>query len=137
MSMQQEVMELEARREAALVRCDIAALETLFWDDLVHVHTTGLVHDKTALLAHIAARAAFIAVERKNLIVRDYGDIAVMTGDLTNTMRRPGVSEPVLMKAFATQVARKADGEWRFASFHACLKPDPQAAIFRGRAYFN
>jgi ketosteroid isomerase-like protein len=124
MSSEAEIIDLEARRGAALVSCDMATLDRLFCDDIVHVHTTGLVQDKAALLAHIESRAAFIAVERRNLKVRVYGDTAVITGDLLNTMRRPGATEPVLMKAFATQVARKVDGEWRFASFHACLRPE-------------
>ena len=37
---------LEAERQRALVQEDHARLHTLFDDDLLYVHTTGLVQDK-------------------------------------------------------------------------------------------
>ena len=116
-----QVRQLEARRQAALVALDMEALADMFAEDIVHVHTNGMVHDKAEILSHIRSRAQFVAVERHNLMVRTYGDTAVLTGDLINSLRVPGEKEPRIMKAFATQVVRRTDGVWRFVSFHACL----------------
>jgi uncharacterized protein (TIGR02246 family) len=116
-----EVRQLEARRQAALVALDMEALADMFAEDMIHVHTNGMVHDKAAILSHIRSRAQFVAVERRNLVVRVYGDIALLTGDLINSLRIAGEEEPRIMKAFATQVMRRTDGVWRFVSFHACL----------------
>ena len=116
-----EVRQLEARRQAALVALDMEALADMFAEDIVHVHTNGMVHDKAAILSHIRSRAQFVAVERRNLVVRVYGDTALLTGDLINSLRIAGEEEPRIMKAFATQVMRRTDGVWRFVSFHACL----------------
>ena len=121
-----EVRDLETRRQAALVALDMDALADMFADDIVHVHTNGMVHDKAAILGHIRGRAQFAAVDRRNLSVRVYGDTAVLTGNLINTLRIPGEEQPRIMNAFATQVARRIDGAWRFVSFHACLG-QPQA----------
>jgi len=116
-----EVRQLEARRQAALVALDMEALADMFAEDMIHVHTNGMVHDKAAILGHIRSRAQFVAVERRNLVVRVYGDTALLTGDLINSLRIAGEEEPRIMKAFATQVMRRTDGVWRFVSFHACL----------------
>jgi len=116
-----EVRQLEARRQTALVALDMEALADMFAEDIVHVHTNGMVHDKAAILSHIRSRAQFVAVERRNLVVRVYGDTALLTGDLINSLRIAGEEEPRIMKAFATQVVRREDGVWRFVSFHACL----------------
>ncbi|MCX8499689.1 MAG: nuclear transport factor 2 family protein [Caulobacteraceae bacterium] len=116
-----EVRQLEARRQAALVALDMEALADMFAEDMIHVHTNGMVHDKAAILSHIRSRAQFVAVERRNLVVRVYGDTALLTGDLINSLRIADEEEPRIMKAFATQVMRRTDGVWRFVSFHACL----------------
>lgn len=116
-----EVRQLEAWRQAALVALDMEALADMFAEDMIHVHTNGMVHDKAAILSHIRSRAQFVAVERRNLVVRVYGDTALLTGDLINSLRIAGEEEPRIMKAFATQVMRRTDGVWRFVSFHACL----------------
>ncbi len=123
MSTVDDVKDLEARRGAALVALDMAALDRMFADDIVHVHATGVVQDKKALLHHIESRRQFVAVERPGLEVRVYGDTAVLTGGLLNTLRPPGQALRQ-MKGFATQVARLENEAWRFVSFHACLQPD-------------
>ena len=74
----------ERRRQAALVNVDLKALDEMFADDLVHIHSVGLVHDKAELLAHIDAKRGFAAIERGHLTVRVLSeDAAVMTGTIT------------------------------------------------------
>lgn len=114
------ILAAEERRRAALVSVDLAELAALFSDDLTHVHSTGLVHDKAALLAHIKERRAFVAVERGMLDVRVYGDIAVMAGPMTNHMRVDG--REVVLTGFVTQVLRREGADWRFVNFQLTLK---------------
>ena len=124
MSVIDDVKQLEARRIAAQIELDMATLDAIFADDLVHVHATGVVQDKETLLRHIESRRQFVAIERPGLTVRMYGDTAILTGALINTLQPPG-QERRQMKGFATQVARLEEGAtWRFVSFHACLQPD-------------
>jgi ketosteroid isomerase-like protein len=110
------ILEAEVRRRAALVAVDIAALDALFSDELVHVHSTGTVHDKKALLAHIGKNRAFTAIERGPLNVQLYGEVAVMTGPMTNYMRRQDGTERVL-NGMVTQVLKREAGAWRFTNF--------------------
>ena len=53
-----ELTAREAARRDALVASDLDALAELMTDDLVHVHTTGNVHDKAQLLNHAARTAS-------------------------------------------------------------------------------
>ncbi|CAG9271625.1 nuclear transport factor 2 family protein [Paraburkholderia unamae] len=115
------ILALEQRRQAALVAVDLDALDELFADDLVHVHSTGLVHDKAALLRHIERKRGFIAIERGPLALRVDGDIAVMTGPLTNRMRAPHGEGEIAMHAFVTQVLRRRSGRWQFTNFHLTI----------------
>jgi ketosteroid isomerase-like protein len=118
MTMQQErqaILDLERRRQEALVAVDLAVLDAMFCDDLVHVHSTGLVHDKTALLRHIDQKRGFIAIERGILTIRVEGTIAVMTGPMSSRMRTP--DGETVMRSFVTQVLRHTDQGWRFISF--------------------
>ena len=119
------VREREAARCAALVEDDMDALAELMTDDLVHVHTTGVVHDKAKLLNHAGTFLQFLDVGRGDLTVRPVApDVAVMTGPMTNRVRRRGVDEEVIVHAFVTQVWVRQGDAWRIASFHAVRLPD-------------
>jgi ketosteroid isomerase-like protein len=115
------VLATEDRRRAALVELDLATLDHLFADDLVHIHSTGLRHGKPALLAHIERRRAFLAITRGRLDVRIEGDLAVVVGPIANRMRTEEGGETMLL-GIATQVLRREPAGWRFIGFQ--LTPD-------------
>jgi ketosteroid isomerase-like protein len=116
------IRDAEKRRHAALAAVDMPALDALFCDDLVHVHSNAMVHNKTELLAYIAEKRAFVSIDRGPLTIRVTGDCAIMTGAITNHMRRPDGGKAT-MNGFVTQVLRREAGQWRFASFHFTLAP--------------
>ncbi|AEN13312.1 MULTISPECIES: nuclear transport factor 2 family protein [unclassified Streptomyces] len=117
-----ELTALDERRRAALVAVDLPALDAMFDDSLVHVHAPGLTHSKAQLLEHVATRRAYLDSTRGELSIRLVGDVAVMTGRLTNRLRSPEGGERVL-GGVVTQVLRRCDdGEWRFLSFQ--MTPD-------------
>ena len=117
----------ERERRNALVADDMAAFADLLSEDLVHVHTTGIVHGKAELLGHAGSFLQFLDVERGPLLVRPLGpDAAVMTGTMTNTVRRRDrEDERVTVQAYVTQVWVREDGCWRLKSFHATRLADP------------
>lgn len=114
----QAIFDLEKRRQSALIAVDLDALDAMFADDLVHVHSTGLVHDKTALLRHIDRKRGFIGIERGPLAIRIEGSIAVMTGPMSSRMRAADGTSETVMNSFVTQVLRRTADGWRFISFH-------------------
>jgi len=115
------IRDAERRKQAALLSVDIPALDALFAHDLVHVHSTGLVHNKTELLRHIERRRAFLAIERGPLEIRVDGAIAVMTGRMTSRMLAPDGNGEVLMEGFVTQVLRCTPDGWKFINFQLTL----------------
>lgn len=120
----QQLIERERARRDALVHDDMAALAELVTDDIVHVHTTGNVHDKAQLLDHAGAFLRFYEVERGPLSIRVLTpDVAVMTGAMVNRVGRRDQDEQIIVNAFVTQVWVRRGGVWRIASFHAVRQP--------------
>ena len=111
------VLEAEHLRQKALVALDMAALDKLFADDLTHIHSTGLTHNKGELLGHIERRRTFIAIERGPLDIRIEGNLAIMTGRIINHMRAPGGEGEVVLEGVVTQVLRKTADGWKFIHF--------------------
>ncbi|MES2534280.1 MAG: nuclear transport factor 2 family protein [Pseudomonadota bacterium] len=116
-SPEQEVRLLEQTRLEKLAANDFDAVGQLMSEDLVHVHGTGKVEDKTAFLASL--RLLPRRTERRSLHVRVFGDVAVLTGEVVNTLTRPGQTAPESIPMMVTQVVRREAGCWRFVSFHA------------------
>ena len=114
------LMVLEERRGAALVARDRSQLEALFTPDLVHIHSTGLQMNKTELIEYVMNVLEFLSVTRSDVKIKVYGDVAVMSGRMRNTMRRDDKPEPVTADALVTQVWIFAQGSWRQSHFHAC-----------------
>jgi ketosteroid isomerase-like protein len=115
-----EVLDLEERRNAAVATGDLGELATTLAEDYLHVWGTGLKTDKAGYIA--ALQAGPRVHERKNLVVRVYGDTAIINGDLLNTISTPG--QPVrVVDAYVTQIAiRQPDGKWLFVSWHITPK---------------
>ena len=116
---EKSILDLERRRCAAIGDSDLDALRDCLADDYLHVGGAGGVSTREDYLATIAKSPR--APERSGLKVRLYGDAAVLTGDLLNKIGAPG--EPVkTVETFATQVAVRHSGKWRFVSFQLTQK---------------
>lgn len=113
----QHILDLEDRRRRALVDIDLAALDELFDEELVHIHAPGVTHTKAQLLEHAATRQVYIDITRGELLVRVFDDVAIITGAIHNRLRTEGGGERTL-GGVATQVLRRDKfGVWRFVSF--------------------
>jgi ketosteroid isomerase-like protein len=111
------LLALEHRRQRALVDGDLAVLDEIFDDDLVHIHAPGLVHTKPMLLEHVGTRRAYLDISRGDISIRMIGDVAILVGPITNVLRNPDGSARE-QRGQVTQVARRDDdGTWRFVNF--------------------
>jgi hypothetical protein len=113
------VLELERRRCAAIAGADFDALGEVLGHDYLHVFGTGPTTDKPGYIATIKAGPRVPV--RGELKVRIYGEAAVITGDMINTINPPGQPTRVI-HAFCTQVAAKREGRWQFVSFQLTPK---------------
>lgn len=108
---------VERRRQQALIDGDLETLEALFDDSLVHIHAPGVTMNKAQLLEHTAGRRAYLEITRGELLHRIVGEVAVVTGPLTNRLRTAEGGERTL-QGVVTQVLRRGpDGTWRYLSF--------------------
>ena len=120
------LLALEQERRRALVEEDHRRVAELFADDLVYVHTTGLVQGKADYLDYVQNAVQYLTIERGELQVRFYGDgLAVMTGPQCNTLQKRGGDQPIRGEGFATQVWALSDNGWQISSFHATRLPNP------------
>jgi ketosteroid isomerase-like protein len=111
------ILAVEAGRRRALVAGDLAALDAIFDDALIHIHAPGLVHTKAMLLEHVATRRAYLSIDRGDLTIRRIGDVAIMVGPIVNQLRNPDGSTR-RQTGTVTQVLRRSDdGAWRFVNF--------------------
>lgn len=118
-SVKQEIIRLEQARCRALVEADIDLLEKLVSDDVVHVHANGKADDKAAYLRMVDKQIRFLDASRERLDVRVYGDLAVATGNLAQTIEMKESSHRIAMHIMTTQVWAKRDGAWQQVSFQA------------------
>lgn len=118
-----ELREAESRRQRALIDGDLATLRDLFDESIVHVHAPGVVQHKDELIEHVEVRRPYLEITRGELEFRvvgeaGRGDVAIVTGALTNRMRAPGGGERTLSGPVTQVLHRGDDGVWRFVSFH-------------------
>lgn len=126
-AVEEMILERERQRRAALVAEDMIAFADLIADDIVHVHTTGVVQNKDELIDRATTFLKFYAIDRGSLKIRRLApDVAVMTGPMTNTVGKRGEAERLQIQAFVTQVWVLRDGRWQIASFHAVRTPDAE-----------
>ena len=116
-----DLLALEQRRQDALATADGAALAALFSQDYVHCHATGVVQDKAQMIKHMLATPLRVAPRTPQ--VRVYGDVGLLTGEMTNI----NIETDEQVSLFVTQVARRFDEGWKFVSFQATRKgPGPK-----------
>lgn len=112
-AMAAELLGFEAERQRALVEPDLVSLERLLAPDLIHVHSSGLVHDKPAFIAHVARMGGFVSIERGALDVRSGHGVALITGPTVNTVRRIESGELARLEGFGTVLARHTADGWQ------------------------
>ncbi len=119
MNEEAEIRGAEDARIASLLAGDCDKLASLLADDLVHVHANGLIDSKASFLNSVSQKLDFLKIERPQLQIRLFGDAAIVTGTLNQTMRIRDSGAVVEMQAVATQVWVKKSGTWEQTTYHA------------------
>jgi ketosteroid isomerase-like protein len=116
-----QVLQAEAARLSAIDARDFDALDQLIGEDLSYVHSdTGQYEDKAA--NRHTLRTSPRSYKRRDLKVRLYGEVAVMTGEIDITIDAiPDESPERHVFSFATQVWVLRDGRWQMVVFQATM----------------
>jgi hypothetical protein len=76
-----EALQAEEARYAAQIGNDLAALERLFGDDLVYIHSSTVEDTKASFIESLRSGAVkYRSMQRGAVKVRTYGCIAIITG---------------------------------------------------------
>lgn len=113
-----DVSDCSAARFAALVEGDLQRLSSLLAEDLRYVHATGLCHDRMGYIEFVCKRLKFLEVRLESRSIKQFGEIAVITGLLHQRIVRTGESESVTLKSWAIEVWKDVGG-WRLVDFQS------------------
>ena len=114
---------LERDLDRAIVQRDARRVSELLADDWLLVSTSGKVKTKAELLAELALPdLEFQDNETRDVLVRIWGDTAVLTGVLHQRYRLHGELRDVTLR-YSDTWTRVGDG-WRQVSGHTTRLPD-------------
>ena len=114
---EQDVRAAEAAWTRALLSADLPALDSLYDDDLVYVHSSGAIDSKQTLLESIRSGALrFKTMTQRNVHVRSYGGVGVVNAlyDLVLELRR-GTVTPMSIQ-YLTVYVKDGSGRWRIVT---------------------
>jgi hypothetical protein len=111
-SLEDSVRILESQRAQALLTADTVALSQLVADDFVEISRFGTLRTKADNMREIASGTLTLTTVRyDSLLVRIYGDVAVLQGIADNAGTFRGF--PFTGKIRYTRVFVRRDGHWR------------------------
>jgi ketosteroid isomerase-like protein len=111
----EEVRALENAFDEAIVRRDVSALDKMTSDDFTLISLNGDLHVKADVLRYFATHASESEYRKTdNLIIRVYGDAAVVTGRTIQTVQENGKDHSDAYRF--THVYIRRTGRWLLAA---------------------
>jgi ketosteroid isomerase-like protein len=118
---EQLILQLESEGREATLKNDIEANERLLADNWMNVNPDGSVTTKARLMELLKDGSFKIgSIENDEVMVRVYGDAAVVTGRST-TKREGQGGEVITRQVRFTRVYAKSKGRWQVVSAHNTL----------------
>lgn len=121
------VLAAERRRGEALVKRDFDSLRAMISRDVTHTHTRGVTDDFEGYFRYIEQDLAFLEVTRGPLRVRLFGDMAVMSGGMSNLVLPKGREHPLLSRSQVLQIWVWQEGRWMQEAFQSTTLPETTA----------
>jgi hypothetical protein len=110
------VMAAEELRCEALVARDFNTLRKVISRDLTHTHTGGNTEDYELYFSLLQGPMQYLSIERRDIEIRFYGPVAVMSG-IAVTSGRLGDKEPMTLEIKALQVWVETTEGWQMVAF--------------------
>jgi hypothetical protein len=120
-----EAVAAEDARYAAQTTEDFAAMEKLFGDDLVYVHSSTLVDTKASYIELMrSGEVHYRVMRRDDVTVRTYGCIAILSGHANYDVTIKGKDVAVEIRFHS--IWAKRNGRLQFISWQATRVPPKQ-----------
>ncbi len=121
----EEAVRAEDARYAAQTNNDFAAMEPMFGDDLVYIHSSAAVDGKSSYIdAMRSGNVRYRSMKRSDVRVRTYGCLAIITGDADFDVTVKGQDLSVQLRFHS--VWAKRGGSVQFVSWQATRAPARQ-----------
>ncbi len=122
---EQIILQLESEGRKATLENDIKANDRLLAGNWLNINPDGSITTKAKLLELLKDGSfKIMSIENDEVMVRVYGDAAVVTGRST-TKRAGQGSEVVARQVRFTRVYAKSKGQWQVVSAHNTLIAKP------------
>jgi len=122
---EQVILRLETEGREATLKNDIAANDRLLADNWMNINPDGSITTKAKLMELLKDGSfKIMSIDNDEVMVRVYGDAAVVTGRST-TKRAGQGSEVIARQVRFTRVYAKNKGQWRVVSAHNTLIAKP------------
>ena len=121
---QQQVLQAEKDRFAAMIKGDRAALERLLADDLTYTHSSALFEDKAQFIKSVTSgNIDYVSVtpSESDWKVRVEGNVAIVNGLAAVNVVDQG--KDLKFKLRYTTVHRNQGGRWQLLSWQATRLP--------------
>jgi len=118
-----EALKAEDARYAAQTGLDFFAMERLFADDLVYLHSNGVIDDKAGYIESQRSSAViYRSMQRSDVKVRVFGPVAILTRRAKFEVRVNGDERTANLLFHSIWTKRGA--HLQFVSFQALPAPD-------------
>jgi ketosteroid isomerase-like protein len=116
------ILQLEARRYAAMTGNDFATLEALLHDELIYTHSSGVVDSKASYIEALkSGNTRYLEVTQGDSHVRFLGDVALVTAGSHIEVVVRGQHKSLDLRSLCAWTATP-DG-WRFIAWQSCALP--------------
>ncbi len=115
---QRKLEAIERQRFAAMTMKDTAALHLMLADDLIYVHSNGLLEDKAKHIANIVSgKIVYSTMEPTEIKVRVHGRTAFINGIVQ--VAGSLAEKPFSIRLRYMDVYTKKRGKWRLAAWQS------------------
>ena len=119
-----EALKAEDARYVIQSRLDYDAMQRLFGDDLVYIHSTGAADNKESYIERQRAGLHYLKVTRDNANVRVFGCLAIITGAAMVDVSLKDTERTLHLMFHSVWVKRGS--EMRFISWESTTIPAKQ-----------
>jgi len=133
-NVEKEIRKLEEELTQSEMRVDVAALDSVYAEDIMVTAPIGICVDKPAVMTEVhqaANKATIEKYDKDNLQVRAHGETAAVTSYRITAKAR--FEETDINARFCiTNVWLKRDGRWQIVARHTANLEQPAAAVPAG-----
>jgi hypothetical protein len=123
-SSEKEALEAQARRFRAVIAQDVAALEPMVADEVIYCHGSGQCDGKSTYLDIIrTGRIRWATMAPEDMKTHIYGDTAVITGVVRQTVMSGGSTQPLHTVIRSIEVYVRRNGRWQLTNFQGTVMP--------------